>query len=165
MLVRECSFESRGNVASVSEALREKLSITTFATGSRPLLTGSVDSSSVELYRSRPPLRGIREPTYFRGQFESRGEEVVLKGEIVSSDSRRVYFNMFPMAAVFMAVVAVMAGATAGRPGAFGVTIGFASILLLGAYLLVRIRRSSVNAEVDLLVSDIQQALNERPDN
>ena len=77
----------------------------------------------------------------------------------MTSDRSNIYFGLFPVVAIVMAIGMVIAGVSTGRLKDIGITTGVAAVLIVVAYLLVRVRRLSINAEADLLVGEIGDAL------
>ena len=156
---RQLKFAAHGNPAEVATRLQEATAITTFSAGASPILTGSIDFPRVTLYRSRPPLRAMRSHTYFDGRLQEVDGNTILEGRVLTSGFRSAWFGLivtgWVILALLMAVTSV--ASRSWRAVAFGLPA--ASLVALAAYGSVRLWNSTVRAESELLVEDIERAL------
>jgi hypothetical protein len=155
------SFRVRGDAKEVGERLSDAVTITTFSKGPKPILTGRIDFPMVELYRSRAPLRGIRSHTYFQGEFKQEGDHAVLEGRVVGSSFQRGYFGFIVGSWAAIALLGLLVGLFSGRLVGVLVGLGFGVVTGLAAYGLFKMGKTGVAAERDLLLQDIETAVND----
>jgi len=150
---------ARGNARAVASRLQEETTITTFSAGIAPILTGSIEFPRVTLYRSRPPLRAMRFPTYFEGRLRDVEGHAILEGRVVTSEFHSLWFGLIIGGWFVIAALMVVASIASRSWKAVGVGVPLGSVLGLAAYGLIRVRMSAIKAESELLVGEIRRVL------
>jgi hypothetical protein len=150
---------TQGTPAEVAARLKEAITITTFSTGATPVLTGSVEFPRVELYRSRPPMRGIRSHTYFKGELRGANGNTTLEGRIETSAVQATWFGVMVAGWALVAALMVIASVASRNWTIVAVGVPLASVVGLAVYGFIRIGLSTVKAESELLEQEIEGAL------